>query len=138
MGPEMRGSMLLWITIVATAGFTVRWRAAVLFAGALYFYLARDLVLMFLFYSGALLADLSLAMGTTATLIASSPPTFQRSRVCAKQLIKRYWPLVTTLIALFLAGQPDRSPERVWWSRTLLRYGQAIFPRLGMSLCFPY
>jgi hypothetical protein len=133
----MRGSMLLWITIVATAAFTTRWRAVVLFACALYFYCARDLAVMFMFYSGALLADLSLAMGTTATLTTPSSPTFQRSRVCAKQLVKRYWPIVTTLIALFLAAQPDRSPERLWWSRTLLDFGRAFFPQMGKFLLSP-
>ena|SRR5579859_2453924 len=130
MGPEMRGSMLLWITLVATASFTTRWRAAVLFLGAVYFYCARDVVVMFLFYSGALLADLSLAIRAN-TLNPPLSPTFQGIRFSPKRLIKRYWPIATAICGLFIASQPDRSPERLWWSRTLLHFGEAVFPAVG-------
>jgi hypothetical protein len=136
MSLEMRGSMLLWITLIPTMNFTTRWRVVVLLLGAFYFYCARDLALLFLFYSGALLADLSLAMGSTATLKSPSSPTFQRSRVCTKQIIKRYWPIVTAIIGLFLGCLPERNPDRQWWSRTLTEYGKAFFPEVGMPLNF--
>lgn len=134
---EMRGSMLLWITLVATVSFTIRWRVAVLFSAAFYFYCARDLVVM-LFYSGALLADLWLAMGSSATSTSPASPTFQRSRMCLISLIKRYWPFLTMIIALFLGSGTDRDAHRLWWSRTLYQYGKAFFPEVGMSLTFQH
>lgn len=125
--------MLVWITLVATTNFTTRWRAAVLFIGVVYSYCARDVVVMFLFYSGALLADLSLAIRAN-TLNAPSLPTFQESRVNPKRLIKRHWPIAAAIIALIIASLPYRSPERLWWSRTLFNFGEAVFPLAGSFL----
>ena len=96
LGFELRGSMLLFMGLFATASCTPLARTVLLLFLSAYFYEAGDLLSGFLFFSGSLLANLSL---------------------CIPQTRKR-WPLALTVLSLFLASYPDQ-PERAAWSRVL-------------------
>src|SRR5271170_6057379 len=91
--------MLLFVGLFATASCTQFARTVLLFALNAYFYEAGDLLSGFLFYSGALLADLSLSIS---------------------EIRKRWiqWSIALTILSLFLASYPTR-PERAAWSRFL-------------------
>jgi len=96
LGFEMRGSMLLFIGLLATASCTPTARTVLLFSLIAYFYEAGDLLSGFLFYSGALLADVSLCIPET----------------------KKRWPIALTILALFFGSYPNE-PERAAYSRFL-------------------
>jgi len=91
--------MLLFIGLFATASCTPFSRTLLLLSLNAYFYEAGDLLSGFLFYSGALLADLSLSISETR---------------------KRWlqWSIALTILSLFLASYPSQ-PERAAWSRFL-------------------
>lgn len=92
----MRGSMLLFLGLLATASCTPIARTILLLALTAYFYEAGDILSGFLFYSGALLADLSLCLPE----------------------IKKRWSAALTVLSLFLASYPNE-PERAAYSRFL-------------------
>src|SRR5271170_4633936 len=104
--------MLLFVGLFATASCTQFARTVLLFALNAYFYEAGDLLSGFLFYSGALLADLSLFFTET----------------------RKRWPVALTVLSLFLASYPDH-PERAAWSRVLKSlFDQYITPSGGNSV----
>jgi hypothetical protein len=91
--------MLLFIGLFATASCTPFARTLLILSLNAYFYEAGDLLSGFLFYSGALLADLSLSISETR---------------------KRWlqWSIALTILSLFFASYPSQ-PERAAWSRFL-------------------
>ena len=77
------------------------------------------------FFTGALLADLSLAIEIDSTTKLSLPSG-------GRKVLKVGWPLAVALIALFFASYPDHGAERSAWSNFLLQLGQNLFPdRMG-------
>jgi len=124
MGLELRGSTLLYISLLATATFTPRWRRVAFFGMACYFYFIADLVVGFVFFMGGLLADLFLVLGNT-----SAPPSAALGRTCSvKNLCLKVAPSLLAIIALFVGSQPANAPDRASWSKHLNWLGKQIFP----------
>jgi hypothetical protein len=120
----MRGSSLIFICLFSTMSFTPSWRLAALCVMAMYSFISRDLLSGFTFFAGAILADISLILGTISlppspNLSAQSRPRFR---------IFQYWPIGLAILALFIGGFPDRDINRMAWSRFLASIGKWIFP----------
>jgi hypothetical protein len=127
MGFEMRGSMLLYITLFTTMSFTPSWRLGAFGVLAAYFFISRDLLSGFTFFAGALLADLSLILVKIS--LPQSPNLNGPSRV--RRRFFGYWPIGLAILALFIGGFPDRDTHRMAWSRILGAVGYWIFPAGG-------
>jgi len=114
MRPELFGSMFLYLTLIATAGFTTFWRRVVLFILTAFSFANPDPPMTGVcFFSGALLADLSLAL-------ENATPT--------KPSTHRIWPVVLATFALFLGSCPEEGPEKAAWSSALYEVGIRLFP----------
>lgn len=84
---EMEGSLLLFLVLSVTAGYTSFWRRTYLISTTLYYFESEvdRYKCIFCFFSGALLADFSLTMrGQTAGLRRVSRNTPQWLEVVSK------------------------------------------------------
>ena len=138
MAHEIRGSMMVYLALVATSGLTSFYRTAVLF-GLLFFsiYNDDDVLLNIPFFTGALLADLSLVLSNaTAPIIHSSPRSIKLGGVRI-QLHRIPWPLIIFGFAMFFGSYPPDSYEMAHWSQFLFNFGQIIFPYGCTSPCNP-
>lgn len=125
MAYEVRGSMIVFLVLVITASFTPYMRTAVfLFLTAYSVYADTDVLANIPFFTGALLADLSLIADNTPVL-----PVWNLE-CCGRRVggIKVHWPILVFLIGLFLGSYPPNSHEMRWWSEALFQIGESLFP----------
>lgn len=114
MRPELLGSMFLYLTLIATSGFTTFWRRVTLLILATFSFANPDPPMTGVcFFTGALLADLSLVLENTTL-----PKTSMRA----------IWPFVLAIFALFLGSCPEEGPEKAVWSTGLYEVGIRLFP----------
>ena len=113
----MRGSLLLFLVLTATASYTKYVRRMILFLAALYFFNSGEFIAPFCFFGGSLLADLSL------TLIAnkSMKDAYENSSSRPQRLgiVARHWPEILAFFALFLGTMPPESQDYVKYSRSI-------------------
>lgn len=77
------------------------------------------------FYTGALLAELSLVVGNSSYRTSTS----RRIRHCGLlRIVKNYWAIILAIFALVLGSYPDSGEEQAAWSRFLFQLGWLIFP----------
>jgi hypothetical protein len=115
---ELRGSLLVYFTLVITAAFTPFYRRAVVVILLAYSIYCGDLLGEIPFYTGTLLADLSITL--SANKNASTAP----SAAWAKW--QKYWPIVLAIFALYISSYPSNNPQLAGWSRFLVQMGYAL------------
>jgi len=119
MAYEIRGSMVLYLVLVVTASFTSHARVISLFLLTMYCVYWGDLLGDIPFYTGALLANLSIVLGTTSN---------NASRGIGIGKFRVKWPLLLAVFALFLGSYPPDSPDARGWSNVMLRFAEIFFP----------
>jgi len=120
---ELLGSMWLYLILGATSGFTPFWRRTILFAMNIICALVPDSVFSGVaFFTGALLADLSLVLEANNSM--------STKRICrqGRRFLRVVWPIGLFIVALFCASYPDHGEERMAWSHFLTRIAVAVFP----------
>jgi len=127
----MHGSFLVFLDLMSTASATALWRRIILILTACYFYNSVEFIGPFCFFSGALLADLSLFLRSgrrneiTLNLFGSK---WERA-------IYRHWPIALAVFAFFLATMPPENQLYVAWSRNVYQFFEKnISPRGGCPL----
>ena len=114
MRPELLGSMFLYLTLIATAGFTTFWRrVTLLILTTLSFANPDSPMTGVCFFTGAFLADISLALENSIL-----PRTWTSS----------VWTIIMAIFALFLGSCPEEGPEKAAWSSVLYEAGILLFP----------
>jgi len=113
--------MLVFLVLGMTAGLTVFWRRVFLVFTTVYFFASAEFVSPFLFFSGAIFAEISLAQLARQSNISKSilggkePPTCRTW----KRLVRHYWPGALAVFALYIASSPPEYVERAAYSRAI-------------------
>ncbi|KAK3066122.1 hypothetical protein LTS18_002007, partial [Coniosporium uncinatum] len=125
----LKGSMTLFVALLATLRFAPKWRVAI-FAW-LYFYavMKKDAMIGMSIYGGALLAEFSLHPCIAA---------YSTNR----NLVHRIIPFILILTGLFLAGYPNQHADWTPWSNSLRLFAEKLFhqnaknfwPTIGVQL----
>ena len=118
MAIEVHGSMMVYLALIVTASFTPLYRRVVflvLISYAIYF---GDLMGEIPFYTGTLLADLSLYLNSQRNNAEPQVLRFISIRNC--------WPMAVAFFGLFLASYPPNSPELAGWSMNMYQIGTRI------------
>lgn len=124
MAYEIRGSILVYLAIIVSASFTPSARVATFLGLTLYSVWFGDFLADIPFYAGALLADLSLVLASSASQnTVSSWNTGPRFRG-----IKNTLPMALGLFGLFLGSYPPDATEMSSWSIFITNLGLAVFP----------
>lgn len=108
---ELRGSLLVYATLTIAAAFTPYHRSLVVFTLLAYSVWCGDLLGEVPFYTGALLADLSIMLPNESLSISKSR-----------------WPIGLAILALFLSSYPTDNAHLAQWSQVMARIGLAVFP----------
>jgi len=122
--------MVIYLVLVITSSFTPFWRnttIVLLLANSIW---DGDILGEIPFYTGALLADISLLLSSSE----SSPTSSPRWNGLLPQFVRKYWAITLGLFGGFLASYPPDSPESAAWSRFLRRIGPSI---LNSSCIYP-
>ena len=131
MAYEVRGSMLVYLVLSVTAAFTPTRRFLCLLGIVAYsIYTDRDVLSDLPFYTGAILADISLVLSDQNI---GSLPLFNACSGLARGDNSR-WAVVFALVALYIGSYPPNSYEEAAWSQQLNDLGRVIFPRHCTSL----
>jgi len=96
---------------------------------------------IFCFFSGALLADLSLSLRASSQASEkASPPEYQAEQPSVwVPYLKEYWPIATAIFALLLASVPPQDQHYVYYSRVLyFFFEEHITPTGGTLPSIPY
>jgi|SRR5277367_828989 len=132
----MRGSMLVFLVLGMTAGLTVFWRRVFLVCTTYYFLASGEFISPFLFFSGAIFAEISLTQSAwqnnmpKSILDEKEPPTCRTW----KRFVRDYWPGATAIFALYLASSPPEYAERAAYSRAIwMVFQRYIVPGRGSS-----
>ena len=117
---ELRGSFVVYLALVVTVGFTPFTRVMSFFAIIAYsIYCDVDTLLNLPFFSGVLLADLSLVLAGTDSSSSSSYKGFSgRLGRCLN------WRVALGLVGLFIGSYPPDAPELSAWARFITRVGE--------------
>ena len=113
--------MLIYLALIATAAFTPFYRAATLIILTAYFIYCGDLLAEIPFFTGALLADLSLLIKD------DNFPLLPVNFAPRSPSVKKYWPIVVGLFGLIIGSYPPNSPELSSWSIFLTQAGYMFF-----------
>ena len=125
MRSEMVGSLSLYTALIATSGFTPVWRcAALVFMDAYCLYNPDTFYTGVCFFTGAILADLSLTLEDTST---SSTAQYTRGRGLIK-IVKLGLPIILAIFAVYVGSYPEENPDHYTWSKTLHQWGDYIAP----------
>lgn len=122
MAYEFRGSMMVYLSLVATSTFTSTWRVATYILLTVYSSLWGNLLGDIPFYSGVLLADLSLVINSKSQTVTGSVHGFLGH-------LRNNWVMVLAFFALFISSYPpEGGVELHAWSRLLASWGYMFFP----------
>jgi hypothetical protein len=109
--------MLVFLVLGMTAGFTVFWRRFMLVAAAIYYFESGELLAPFLFFSGAILAEIALIQNRQTSIPATTQLKDETRNLW--KVVVSYWPLALAFVALILASVPPENPHYVPYSRFL-------------------
>ena len=130
----MRGSLLVFLVLGVTASHTKFCRRWILFLSALYYFNSGDFISSFCFFSGALLADLSLTLranasnSNTSDAVPSHHPRLRFRRHIS------YWPIALAMFALFLGTMPPENENYRPYSRFIYTFFEThIVPPNGIK-----
>ena len=109
------------MALVVTVAFTPFYRVATLVFVTAFFAYCGDLLAEIPFFTGALLADMSLLIkDDTFPLLPLSLDT-------RSPTIRKYWPIAVGLFGLVIGSYPPNSPELSQWSIFLTKVGYTFF-----------
>jgi hypothetical protein len=124
--------MAVYLTLLVAMDFTTASRCATFLFLIIFSSSYGDQLLEgTLFYTGALLAELSLLHSFSHTI--ASPRTSSHRFYFRVVRIKSYWPIILALFALFISSYPYNGAELMSYSRFLFRCGEIIFPSNCMA-----
>ena len=115
----MTGSMMVFLVLTVTASHTKFWRRTILLLTTLYYFECGQFLSNFCFFSGALLADLSLVLGSSISSTSTTSRYIPYIGLRWKRLVIEYWPITLALFALLLASVPPSDQDYVAYSRTI-------------------
>jgi hypothetical protein len=114
---ELRGSFLVYLTLVVTGSFTPFYRRVVFMIILSYTIYLGDLLGENPFFFGALLADLSLSLQNKSVSASTSKSSnFQN-----------YWPVALAIFGLYISSYPTNNAHLAGWSRFLTDVAHIIF-----------
>lgn len=113
--------MLTYLALIVTAAFTPFYRIAILVFVTAYCTYCGDLLAEVPFFTGALLADMSLLIKDDTF------PLLPTSLAPRSPAIRKYWPVAVGLFGLIIGSYPPNSPELSSWSSYLARVGYTFF-----------
>jgi len=117
--------MMLFLLLTITAPFSTYTRRLLFYVVIAYGIYNGDLLGEIPFFSGALLADLSLYLNSAD---ASTAPSWGITHSFPK-IVRNYWPIALFIFALGIGSYPAVAPENSAWSRFLTTVGDSIFHR---------
>jgi hypothetical protein len=115
--------MMLFLLLTITAAFTTYTRRLLFYIVIAYGVYNGDLLGEIPFFSGALLADLSLYLNSPD---ASTGPSWSVRHNIPK-FVRDYWPLALAIFGAMIGSYPAVAPETAAWSRFLTEVGNRIF-----------
>ena len=121
MAIELRGSMFVYLVLVVTSPFTPFYRNTIIFLLLVNSIWGGDILGEVPFYTGALLADMSIVLSSRSDTAANSKwrgPNFEK--------FQNYWPIGVALFGGFLASYPPNNDDLAAWSRSLTSIGHSI------------
>ena len=125
MAFEFRGSMVVYITLVATSSFTPSWRRATIVFLTAYSICFGNVLGDVPFCSGMLLADISIVI--TKRSNSQSGTIKPRSGLLA--VLKNSWAIILALVALLICSfPPEGGQELATWSHFLDYCADLLFP----------
>jgi peptidoglycan/LPS O-acetylase OafA/YrhL len=113
--------MMLFLLLTITAAFTTYTRRLIFYIVLAYGFYNGDLLGEIPFFSGALLADLSLYLNSAD---AATAPSWSNK---FPKFIRDYWAIAMAIFGLTIGSYPAFVPENSWWSRRLTDVGVALF-----------
>jgi hypothetical protein len=125
MAYEVRGSMTVFLALIVTASFTSFYRiTTIVFLLAYSVYTDTDVLANIPFFTGALLADISLVADNSPVL-----PIWD-VKCCGRRVggVKIPWPVFVFILGLYVGSYPPNSHEMRGWSEMLYRLGETVFP----------
>jgi len=132
----MQGALLVFLAIMITAAQAIFWRRTILVLTTIYYFYSGQFISIFCFFSGALLADLSLSLRASTSPGNTPPPTYEAEQPPVWiQYLKEHWPIATAILALLLASVPPQDQHYVFYSRVIYYFfEQHITPTDGISM----
>jgi hypothetical protein len=131
----MRASMLEFLVLSMTANFTVFWRRVFLFLCAFYFFKTGEFPSPFLFFSGALFAELSLYLKAQPAAVPRATLDLPGPLRPLARTVQNYWTTALTILAFYFASAPPEHAERAAYSRNLFQFfTKYISPARGTSI----
>src|SRR5436190_3829856 len=110
----MRGSLLVFLVLTVTAAHRISVRRGILVLATLYFFNSGEFLGPFCFFSGALLADLSLVLNAkTPNTNRYTPFLWQRWQ----SVVAEKGPLALAMFALLLGTLPPENQDFLTYSR---------------------
>ena len=113
----LKGSMMIYLTLLATLRLTARWRMTVFFGLYALSWCWNDAMIGMNIYSGAFLAELNMHLGTANSLPA------------CRSLPMRAVAIFLVILGLHLCGYPESKNDWAKWSKDLGEIGLRIFPK---------
>jgi len=125
MAYEFRGSMVVYLTLLATSSFTPSWRRATIIFLTAYSICLGNLLGDVPFCSGMLLADLSIVI----TKRSNSHSGTINPRSGLLSLLKNSWAILLALVALVICSfPPEGGQDLATWSQFLDHCADLLFP----------
>jgi len=112
--------MLLFLALVMCVSFTSFWRRTFLVCAMGYFFKNGEFA-PFLFFSGALLAEISLVLSSSQQQIK---PTIDDRDVCPPWVgrAKKHWPTALAILGIFIGSFPPENAHRAAYSRIMWNF----------------
>jgi hypothetical protein len=120
MAYEIRGSVIVYLAILVTCGFTPSCRLAIFLILMAFSVYCGEFLADMPFYTGALLADLAIVIGNPNANTSAASSRFR--------FIKNYWPITLGLFGLILGSYPPDGTDLSAWSRALTRLANVSLP----------
>ena len=110
---------MCYLVLIVTASFTPYWRRTVfiiLLSWSVYW---GDLLAEIPFYTGALLADMSIVLSKVRSIpVSTTAPRFER--------LYKHWAMALGIFGLFICSYPSNNADLAGWSRAMIRIGNLI------------
>ena len=121
---------MCYLVLIVTASFTPYWRCAILVILLCWSVYWGDLLAEIPFYTGALLADMSILLSKANNSLSTSTSRFER--------INKYWPMTLGIFGLLICSYPTNHADLAGWSRAMTHIGNMVLhpqcmPRVALT-----
>lgn len=117
---------MCYLVLIVTASFTPYWRCAILVILLCWSVYWGDLLAEIPFYTGALLADMSILLSKANNSISTATSRYER--------INKYWPMALGIFGLLVCSYPTNHAELAAWSRGMTHLGNMVLHPQCLSL----